>query len=240
MKKLLIILASAPLLANAQDSLATSKSQVFSFAFYLSPDYSFRTLKNNDGSSSSDFVIKARNSIETGKPGFTTGISTKVNGSKRVSGETGLYYSTMGYKIGELTLDYQQPDPGLPTKMRSAVNFHYISIPVKLNFTAGNGRPRFIAGAGLAANFLLKESEKFTLTYADGSERNKKESSTHDYKKFNISSLTSIGFEYKLKEKIFLRAEPTLRYGLLKIIDTPVTEHLWSIGLNMGVYIEPG
>jgi hypothetical protein len=30
--------------------------------------------------------------------------------------------------------------------------------------------------------------------------------------------------------------EPTFRYGLLKIIDQPVTAYLWSAGLNITCY----
>jgi hypothetical protein len=47
-----------------------------------------------------------------------------------------------------------------------------------------------------------------------------------------------LGLEYRLKNSFFIRAEPTFRYGILKIIDQPVTEYLWNAGLNIGVYYD--
>jgi hypothetical protein len=48
--------------------------------------------------------------------------------------------------------------------------------------------------------------------------------------------LISAGAEYKIKNKMYVRIEPTFRYGVLKIIDAPVTAYLWNAGLNMGFY----
>jgi hypothetical protein len=46
----------------------------------------------------------------------------------------------------------------------------------------------------------------------------------------------SVGIDYRINEKMNLRIEPTFRYGVLKIIDTPVTGYLYSGGINVVYY----
>jgi hypothetical protein len=236
MKKIFIILAVVPLLSNAQDIKKIEAVKKVSVGFSFSPDYNYRTLKNNDGSSSSDMVIDFRDDVEKGKFGFTTGLNLSIKVSEKVDIQTGLLYSDKGYKTPKRETFFPMPMPSEPTHYTSNVSFNYIEIPFKVNFISGRGKTRFIAGAGLAANFLIKESERITLFYADGKEEKRKQSLTSDYNKFNLLSLISTGIEFKLEKNISLRAEPTFRYGFLKIIDQPVTAHLWNLGLNMSVY----
>jgi hypothetical protein len=46
----------------------------------------------------------------------------------------------------------------------------------------------------------------------------------------------SAGVDYRINEKMNLRIEPTFRYGVLKIIDMPVTGYLYSGGINVAYY----
>ena len=223
---------------DAQETQKKEKQKRISIGVNFSPDYDFRTLKNNDGSSSSDFVIKSRNDIETAKFGYATGLSVNVRFSKILAFETGILYSNKGYRTGEIDLYYPLPDPSSPTQYKSLYSFHYLDIPLKLNVTTGKGKVKLIASAGLAANFLIKESETVTQIYSNGDSKKEKQSSTSDYNEFNISPLISLGLEYRLKNSFSIRAEPTFRYGVLKIIDQPVTEYLWNAGLNIGIYYD--
>jgi hypothetical protein len=52
----------------------------------------------------------------------------------------------------------------LPTHYKSLYSFHYLDIPLKLIVTTGKGKVKLIASAGLAVNFLIKESETVTQT----------------------------------------------------------------------------
>ena len=235
-KKIFILFSVMPLLVNGQNTKRDQGGKNISIDFSFSPDYNYRALKNNDGSSSSDMVIDFRNNIEKGKFGFTTGLNLNIKVSEKLEFQTGLLYSNKGHKIQKQATFFPLPMPNQPTHYKSNVSFNYLEIPLKLNFISGKGKARFIAGAGLAANFLLKESERITFFYADGKEEKRKQSLTSDYNKFNLSSLISAGVEFKLKEKISLRVEPTFRYGLLKIVDQPVTAHLWNLGMDLGVY----
>ena len=47
------------------------KEDKVSIGYSLSPDYSFRTLKNGDGNNFTDFAIKSRENIGKAKFGYT-------------------------------------------------------------------------------------------------------------------------------------------------------------------------
>lgn len=95
---------------------------------------------------------------------------------------------------------------------------------------------RFITCIGATTNLLLKESQTLFLYYLNRTEKSQS-SDGSSYNRFNISPMVSIGLDYRLTDKMSLRIEPTFRYGLLKIIDSPITAYLFNAGLNVGYYI---
>lgn len=238
MKILCILIAAIPFVANAQDAKKNNPGKNITVGFSFSPDYSYRTLKNNDGSSSSEMIIDQRNDIEKGKLGFTTGLNLNIKVSKNLAIQTGIFYSDKGYRNPKQALSFSSPSPTEPTHVSTRYNLNYLDIPLKLNFISGRGKVTLIVGAGLAVNLFLNASTNVTYFYDDGREENRKQSSSVAYNKFNLSSLASVGFEYRLKDHISLRAEPTFRYGLSKTVDQPIAEQLWSVGLNMSIYIQ--
>ncbi len=201
----------------------------------VSPDVCFRTLKNNDGSWSSDLVVDQRNKMETVKVGYTAGLNVCFNIKKFVGLETGIQYSNKGYQTKKQDLIFGQPDPSLPKQSKFVYDFHCIDIPVKANFTIGKKKVRFFTSVGVTTNIFIKETQTSFLIYSDRTD--KKTSPTNfDYNKVNISPTVSVGIDYKINGRMNLRVEPTFRYGVLKIIDTPVTGYLYSGGLNISYY----
>lgn len=230
-----MITAFALFTAHGQDRNPTHENLI---GFNFSPDYSFRTLKNNDGSSSSDLVIKSRNDIEIAKFGYTTGLTIFFNVTQKIGLETGIQYSNKGFKTKNQDLIYipLPPNPSLPTKLKINYAYNYIGFPIKAKFTSGKTKLLFIASAGFTTNFLLNVKQTNYFEYADGKKEKKTESTTSDFNKVDITPMISTGFEYKVSNKIHFIAEPTFRFGLLKTKDTPVSEKLWNFGLNIGFY----
>lgn len=206
--------------------------------FSFSPDYSFRTLKNADGSSGSDYSIKSRNSIEKAKLGYTTAFKIGYHISNIISLETGVEYSNKGYGMKEQDIIFIDPDPNAAIKYKSHFNYNYIGIPLKAKFAFGYQKLRFIAGGGVVTNFLINAKIKSKLTYADGSKKCVNESYKNDVNEINITPELSIGLVYKLTNKINISAEPTFRYTLIKVKNAPVQEKLWSAGLLFGMLYE--
>jgi hypothetical protein len=234
MKQLLILVTTlSSLTVQGQDTKPTQKILI---GFSFSPDYTSRTLKNNDGSPSSDLVIKSRKDNEIANFGYTTGLNVCFNFSQLVGFETGIQFSNKGFKTKNQDLTYFPPNPNLPTKSKSIYAFQYIGIPLKAKFSFGKSKVRFVSSVGFLTNFLLNVKQTTNYEYANGKTEKKSQSSKSGFNKVDFSPMVSVGVDYKLTNKIHLLAEPTFRYGAVKTKDAPVTENLWSAGLNVGFY----
>jgi hypothetical protein len=234
LKQLLILITTlASLTVLGQDTNPTQKILV---GFNFSPDYSSRTLKNNDGSSSSDLVTKTRNDIEIAKFGYTTGLNVCFNFSQLVGFETGIQFSNKGYKTKNRDLVYFPPDASSPIKSKTIYAYQYIGIPLKAKFSFGKSKARFLSSIGFMTNLLLNVKQTHNFEYSNGKTEKKTQSSTSGFKKVDISPMISVGVDYKINNKIHLQAEPTFRYGVIKTKDAPVTENLWNAGLNIAFY----
>ncbi len=234
MKRLLILITTfISLTVQGQDK---NSSQKILIGFNFSPDYSFRTLKNNDGASSTDLVIKTRNDYEIAKFGYTTGLNICLNFSQHVGFETGIQFSNKGYKTKNYDLVYLPPSPSSPTKAKYNYAYQYIGIPLKAKFYFGKNKVRFLSSIGFMTNFLLNIKQTANYEYSNGKTEKKLQSSKSGFNKVDISPMISAGIDYKLNNKFHLFAEPTFRYGIVKIKDAPVAEKLWNAGLNIGFY----
>jgi len=237
MKRVFILLMTfSSFVVQGQESKPSENIKRILIGVNFSPDYNFRTLKNNDGSSSSDLVIKSRNDIEIAKFGYTAGLNVCINFSQLVGLETGIQYSNKGYKTKDQDLIFAQPNPSLPTKSKFIYTYQYIGIPLKAKFTVGKSKVRFLSSVGFMTNFLLQVKQTNILEYSDGKTDEKTQSITSNFKKVDISPMISLGIDYKVSDKIHLIAEPTFRYGVIKTKDAPVTENLWNAGLNIVFY----
>ena len=196
----------------------------------LSPDIGFRTLQNNDGSSSSDLVIESRNQFEVPKISYTMGVNARINFTQKFGLETGIHYSNKGYGLNYEGFVFEG-DITWGECLSYRYNYHYIDVPIKANFTFGNKKLKFIAGAGLTANFFLHET--IVQSYQD---QTHKQSSEANNNSFNLSPTVSFGIDYQISDKLHLRLEPTFKYQALKLIDAPVTGHLYTTGIHTTCY----
>lgn len=213
----------------------TKKDEIL-IGYNFSSDYNYRTLKNNDGKSSNDAIIKSRNEFEIFRFGYTTGLNLCLNASKNWAFETGIQYSNNGYQTKELDLSFETPNETLPTKAKFIYSYQYLGIPIRARFSFGKKNLRFISGIGVLTNFLVNAKTKIKYGYLSGREESKTESTKSNFKKINIVPAISFGVDYKICSNIHLMAEPTFRYSLLNTKDAPITENLWNMGLNIGLY----
>jgi hypothetical protein len=217
----------------------------------ISPDYADRILQKNGESTTADWIIDGRNERETAKLGMTAGLAFGYRFTKFVSIETGVSYSNKGYqtKKDEITFG-QMIDPrygipysvsnggAIPTHIRFIYNHHYIGIPVKVNFSVGSDKWKFVSSIGIITEFLTKSTNTAVLFMSDDTKERNTETLNDNYKIINVSPTASIGVEYVLNPSMSLRAEPTFRFCVLQIIDTPVTGYLYSAGLQFGYYFK--
>ena len=242
MRFLIVSLLAAVCCANAR----AQQSNPFSIGIAVSPDFNDRSLSNNDGSLSSGIVVDVRDNNETWKPGYTAGPVISYRVSDKVDLETGILFSNKGFRHKKTQATYASqfdgtgfngpiPD-GHPSHWQFMYDHYYIDVPVKATFNFGKKRLRFTAGAGVAANVFVKETVRWKYLYEDGSSKRDSRTSEFDYNGLMISPQASIGVNYKLNERFHFKAEPTFRYGITNIINTPVTGRLWNAGLNLSFY----
>ena|ERR1700752_860344 len=230
----------------AQDSTKTKKASRFFIGANFSSDYCFRDLKNNDGSSFSRELIGLYNQVEIAKFGFSAGINFCHLITTHISIDLGAQYSNKGFqeKNAELTFGsaidrrrgfvYNTNNSSITGKIVSTYN--YLDIPLKVNFVFGKKKVRFISSIGLTTNLLLSSKNTFVGQDSTGKSIKNSGSTTSTYNRINFSPTISCGIDYKINDKMFFRVEPTFRYGILKMTDTPVTQYLWSAGLNVSYY----
>ncbi len=146
--------------------------------------------------------------------------------------ESGIQYSNKGYRSSNI--DVTNPtNAEIFGKANINSNFNYIDIPLKINYFLGKNKIRFISSLGLTSNILVNQVDKSSITYFDGKKENHKDISIYNYKHFNLSPMVSFGIDYAISQRTNLRIEPTFRYGVMKIIDAPITGYLWNGGVNV-------
>ena len=256
MKKLvaiILILASGSLIAQ---DLNSPKSGVevnrFTLGLYFSPDVADRLLKSTDGNQATEVLIDSRNPTELAKFGYTTGVSIAYHITDHFSIESGIEHSNKGFKTKKQKLTFGEiidpnrrpgfgdPDLSASTEVRTIYNYDYIGIPIKLNYTAGKGKLKFISSIGFTAEYLLNASSTRVMYTENEDPDCTTEKSDFHYRTFSLSPSISAGVDYQLNPRMSLRAMPSVRAGVISIIDAPITAYLYNFGFQMGWYMRFG
>ena len=255
MKSLLFLLFMIiSVLLRANDTLniiPKSEFNRWSIGVNISPEYCFRTLINNSGSPIADIVIDSRNGYEQFKIGFSAGVVASYNISGKTSFEIGLSYSDKGYSTRKTELTFgdaidprygftyttSQPgnSPGT-LAIKFYYNHIYLDVPLRVLFAFGKKKTRYIGGIGITSAILLKSTQNLVFDDGDGSKSVSTNDQNESFNKFNLFPEVSIGVERQVSRKVSVRIQPVFKYGILKIIDTPVSANLWSGGVNVGCY----
>lgn len=231
---LIVFITFNSILINAQRTLKVG--------FNFSPDFCYRTLKVDSTADYLDDLKKIRNDNETPKLSFTTGINLLYEIDEKFSFEAGLSYSEKGEqsKVSALFLG-SQVDPifgmqGNPDFIITKYSYNYIELPLRIIYTYGEKKIKFTSSLGIVPQYLLNATQKFIFLRNNDKVIQNRTKQPYSFNKFNISPTLSFGIDYTINEQFNLKIEPTFRYGILKIIDAPLTSYLWNAGLNMGFY----
>jgi hypothetical protein len=208
----------------------------FEISISSAPEICYRTLLNNDGSQMSTSIINLRNETETVKLGYTGGLHLGYNFNERFGFQTGIQYANRGFSTKKIDIAGSLIDPVVPESFKYNYNYHYLEIPTKVNFSFGTNRMRLITSAGLSSAFLVKQNRTYIANFKDSTTR-QDITSIDTYNRFNLFATISAGIEMRISPIISIKVEPTFRYGLLKIIETPVSGHWYSGGVNVSYLV---
>jgi len=234
----LTISLSALLTVSASAQTDTiSKKRRFQAGVNFSSDYNYRILKKSYGDETTENIIQMRDTTESPKFGYTAGLNGCFWFNRHIGIELGAHYSNKGYQIKHLTVTTVNTPEGGDATAAIIFSYHYIDLPIKANFSFGDKKLQFIGSTGLVTHFFLKETDKCVIQYPDHKEEFHFKPD-YDYDPVNLSAMLSAGVSYQLNNRMIVRVEPTVRYGLTNIIKhTPITASFYNAGVNVGYYI---
>ncbi|MBK8339994.1 MAG: PorT family protein [Flavobacteriales bacterium] len=212
----------------------------FSIGITGSMDHCFRILANNRGDENTDRVIDLRNRSEIPKLSYSINADLLFHLDERWALISGLRYSDQGYRTEEFnefaSVDAPEGDPAIPIGgIQYVYHFHYLSVPLLVQFRMGKGRLRFTPAIGLAGDILLEPTETTHSKWKDGRETSETRSAAQvGYNPISLSVRTELGGAYRIAERFELNAGLAGLYQITELIDAPITGHQWTVGFQCG------
>ncbi|MCW3126080.1 MAG: hypothetical protein JWO03_1738 [Bacteroidetes bacterium] len=239
---LLCALVSSPLIYASQDVVApVIKRHRLFIGISVSPDLCYRTL-----SYPSSYTNYEAYRNEIPKCGVTAGVQLIYAFPKLIELQAGILYSDKGYQT-PIGTDWASGNghPGI-FRQKWVYDFHYLDIPLRVNFLAGKKKIRFCGGIGLTTNIFLTETSVYTEHYENGDLITKRHYTLKN-KPVDLSPLVSAGIDCRIRDRSHIRIEPTFTHNILNTADSivwpfsdkrnpSVKEYYWSVGLNLSYY----
>jgi hypothetical protein len=220
------------------------RSPRFSLGFVVSVDYCYRDLVKTSGTKTTDLIIDTRNDAETYLLGYSLGFAGFCHLSSRFSASLGVSYSKKGYVFDtqaltyplvidpRYNLPYSTATPGnYPGAVKITYAFHYLEFPVKAYYSPRTAKCRPVFSVGLSPGWLIRQTQTVRYDPAFPLGSSSSTDNAYPFEKFNASPSVGAGVLWNPYENISLAVMPEYRYGILKIIDAPISARLWSAGL---------
>lgn len=221
------ILSLSPLLSFTQSESHPGK---WSAGLHFAPEYSYRSLQ-----SGSDWIntVAYRDSIELPSFGFSTGAFIRHSLNKKISFETGLNFSDRHYssKYIDVVLEL---DEGL-RKIKTSHHFYYLSLPIKGNYMLYESKASFYLTAEVTFDLYLLGRTVSHLKYDDGHLDRNASRMKNDFSTFNMSGSIGAGISMPMNDRLSIRFEPSYRRAIFPLLDAPIREFGYFIGLDSGV-----
>jgi len=232
---LLLLLPFALFCDTSDSTIATdsNKTKKFEIGITFSPDYCFRKLKTD---TESKWIADIRDTLETGKFGYTTGLNVVYNINKKFSVAAGVLFSDKGKRTKKYSLGNFN-SANAPISNTYIYHYHSIDIPIKANYYILTEKIRFFITAGVSTTIFIAQKTTSKLEYR---ERNPEKSSSTNtssaFTKINFSVIAGLGIDCAITDKFNFKMEPLYRRSITSIINAPIKEYLYSAGLNIGIY----
>ncbi|MBK7426572.1 MAG: hypothetical protein IPI60_05850 [Saprospiraceae bacterium] len=187
-------------------------------------------------------VAGVMNDSQQGKLNWRLGGNYNMRVGSNAFFKTGIRLASVGYVYANDNLTWgsehngmggHSPDPDLPHSARFSFDYWFIEIPVAFRFERGNDKFSTYFEAGVSPSIyilsrqIIKIDNDKTIRFSQGNQ----------FHQFNIIHLVGTfawGINYNISERVQLFAQPTLRFHLTPIADSPIEEYLYNVGLEMG------
>jgi hypothetical protein len=229
---ILLIFLPFAMFCNTDDSVKTKKLQIG--ALY-SPELCYRTLK---ATSRAKWIEDMRDTMEIPKFGYSAGVNLAYQLSNKFSFEVELLFSDKGERTKQYSLEYSafsEPSLNPPSSVRFSNHYYYLDLPLKLNYYLIKKQVNFYLTTGISINTFLYQTTTSFIEKQDGSVE-KTNSTTHPkFQKMNFAAMAGFGISYQLSDKYIFKLEPVFKHGITSIVNAPVKNYLYSVGVNVGI-----
>ncbi len=218
-----------------------------SLDFIAGVDLGYRNLRvsNDDPNSGGMLVSRSRNNNEIGNLNLRFGFNFNKRISNQIVFKTGVRFASVGYKrkkkddliFGSEIID-QFNDPSIPPTPLGSIQFFYnylfLEVPLIGRYEFNQKKFSPFVELGIAPSLYLKSRNK--VVYNGDTEMLDGDEDLYDYSKIHFVGVLAFGGNYRINEGLQLFAQPTFRYHLTRLVkDVPIKEHLWNIGLELGL-----
>jgi hypothetical protein len=193
-----------------------------------------------------DRPYQYRNTRWQSDPGFTLGINAHYEFNKRWSVQSGASFSDKVY--ASYTYYGEPSDPPTPYRTiaeiisnKTVQHRRFIDIPLKGYFTVGSGKFRAYVGAGVCFNVFIEEKTISTSVYDEIGETKATYYQGNKYEgqhRIYYSPTGSIGVQYHVSDRFYLRLEPVYQHLLFMGEDPNQGEHSFSANLMLNMYLK--
>jgi hypothetical protein len=217
-------------------------------SFYVTPSYSFRSLKAS--SPGGNDTVQKLNAIDKGVLKFDIGLRIAKNLGRRIRFTAGISYATKGYE-SNVTIDTPSYDVVSPVHYKTKViqynRFTFIEVPVYLTYKVCDSGFKLGIIGGITNSFLSQYS--IDVPTYDFQSRNLvrdapvlsgADLTTNNIPTYHLYLLFGIELGYQISEHINLFAQPNIRYSMSNFWPgdikgfSNVDGRLYNIGASFG------
>lgn len=231
-----LVIFTAPAQEESKEEKKPEKPKL-ALGLNFSPGYAYRFIwLSKDASSFTHKVKEMFDDSEEGKFGYTAGLDLSWFPVKRLTIESGIWFSNKGFDLKWIELSGTAWEPDPYDKARVRFSLGYVSVPLKVNFNIITSPVTVFVSAGVTADYLLYSKSKTVIVYTDGHQETRTGDNRQGLKDFTMSGMGSVGVEYTFLKHLRVRFEPTYMMNLIKIGSGDAGTYLWSVGGNVGFY----
>jgi hypothetical protein len=203
----------------------------------------YRTLSITEPSTTVDWIIRSRDEREEPRMALGGNVGAGYQLSRRIGLEAGIGYVQQGWQwhidagnfIIRDPIDPLITDPAIPERITFSEVFHYLDLRLGATLTLGQGRWRSVSALGVAPALLIAARTRTYSEYSDGRRTHESREPVETFNDFNLFPYFGTGVAFHPGGRWEWRLQPSVRYGAMRIIDTPITAHIFSGTVDFGV-----
>ena len=156
--------------------------------------------------------------------------------------KSGVRLASVGYKDKKLN-DVRWPseigpegyvnDPTLPNEMQVFTDYWFIEIPLAVRYEFSSPKLSPFIELGISPSYYLTTRTKTETELYTNVDSNRGFNS--DFSNVHMVGVASVGVNYNINSKFQFFGQATFRRHFTRLVEAPVSEHLYNYGTEFGV-----